>query len=228
MLLTDQSVEHQNIYFRNAYVNEFLWMMVMMNKDMESLLSELKAVHEDLRLIPTEIIVVSDWVRLKCRYGCDNYGKRLGCPPFTPTPNEARAVLSEYRNAVLARFEAKPDPKIAAKHATRALSNSVARMQKTVFELERAAFLAGCYKAFGMNAMPCTLCETCVIEEMQKKDQAVFDLDSVKCKNKEIMRPSMEACGIDVFKTLQNAGYKPRVLKDSKEMVELFGLILLD
>jgi predicted metal-binding protein len=63
---------------------------------------------------------------------------------------------------------------------------------------------------------------------MHKKDQAVFDLDSVKCKNKEIMRPSMEACGIDVFKTLQNAGFKPRVLKDSKEMVELFGLILLD
>jgi predicted metal-binding protein len=50
----------------------------------------------------------------------------------------------------------------------------------------------------------------------------------VKCRNKEIMRPSMEACGIDVFKTLQNAGYKPKVLGDCKELVELFGLILLD
>jgi len=79
-----------------------------------------------------------------------------------------------------------------------------------------------------MSAMPCNLCETCVIEEMHKKDQAVFDLDNVKCKNKEIMRPSMEACGIDVFKTVQNAGYKPHVLKDEKNTVELFGLILLD
>jgi predicted metal-binding protein len=76
--------------------------------------------------------------------------------------------------------------------------------------------------------MPCVFCETCIIEEMQEKGQAVFDLDSVKCKNKEIMRPSMEACGIDVFKTLQNAGYKPRVLKDCKEKVELYGLILVD
>lgn len=199
-----------------------------MDKDLESLLSELKAVHEDLRLIPTEIIVVSDWVSLKCRYGCENYGKHLSCPPFTPKPTETRAVLSEYRNAVLARFESKPDPKLVSKHAMRALSNSLVKMQKTVAELEKTAFLAGYYKAFGMNAMPCALCETCVIEEMHKKDQAVFDLDSVKCKNKEIMRPSMEACGIDVFKTLQNAGFKPRVLKDNKEMVELFGLILVD
>jgi predicted metal-binding protein len=202
--------------------------MITMNKDLESLLSELRAVHEDLQLIPTEMIVVSDWVRLKCRYGCDNYGNHLGCPPFTPAPSETRAVLSAYRNAVLVRFETKPDPKVSSKHASRALSNSVAKMQKTVADLERTAFLAGYYKAFGMNAMPCSLCDTCVIEEMHKKDQAVFDLDSVKCKNKAIMRPSMEACGIDVFKTLQNAGFRPRVLKDCKEMVELFGLILLD
>lgn len=201
---------------------------MMTNKDPESLLSEMKAVHDDLKLIPTEIIVVADWVRFKCRYGCDNFGKRLGCPPFTPTPEETRAVLSEYRHAVLARFETKPDPKASTKHGGRAISNSAVKMQKTISDLERAAFLAGCYKAFGMSAMPCNLCETCVIEEMHKKDQAVFDLDRVKCKNKEIMRPSMEACGIDVFKTVQNAGYKPHVLKDGKETVELFGLILLD
>jgi predicted metal-binding protein len=202
--------------------------MVMMSKDLDSLLSELKTVHDDLRLIPTEIVVVADWVRLKCKYGCNAYGKHLCCPPFTPTPKETRIILSEYRHAVLARFEAKSDQKFPSKHASRGLGNSVAKMHKTIAELEKTAFLTGYYKAFGMNAMPCVFCETCVIEEMQEKGQAVFDLDSVKCKNKEIMRPSMEACGIDVFKTLQNAGYKPRVLKDSKEMVELFGLILLD
>jgi predicted metal-binding protein len=203
-------------------------MLVTMNKDPEKILLELKAVHEDLKQIPVEIIVVSDWVRLKCRYGCDNYGKHLGCPPFSPTPEETRAVLSEYRNAALARFEVKPDPKIAQKHATKALSNSASKMQKIVADLERAAFLAGCYKAFAMSALPCSLCETCVIEEMHKKDQAIFPLDSIKCKNKEMMRPSMEACGIDVFKTLMNAGYKPQVLKNSRETVELFALILLD
>ena len=200
----------------------------MMSKDLDSLLSELKTVHEDLRLIPTEIVVVADWVRLKCRYGCNAYGKHLCCPPYTPTPEETRIILSEYRHAFLARFEAKSDQKYPSKNASRGLGNSVAKMHKTIVELEKTAFLAGYYKAFGLNAMPCVFCETCVIEEMQEKGQAVFDLDSVKCKNKEIMRPSMEACGIDVFKTLQNAGYKPRVLKDCKEKVELYGLILVD
>jgi predicted metal-binding protein len=202
--------------------------MVMMTKDLDSLLSEMKIVHDDLRLIPTEIIVVADWVRLKCKYGCSNYGKHLCCPPYSPTPEETRNILTEYRHAVLARFEAKPDQKLPPKTAVRALSNSVAKMHKTVSELERTAFLAGFYKAFGMNAMPCVFCETCIIEDMQKKDLPIYDLDSVKCRNKEIMRPSMEACGIDVFKTLQNAGYKPKVLGDCKELVELFGLILLD
>lgn len=202
--------------------------MVMMNKDIDGLLSELKSVHEDLHLISTDIIVVGNWVRLKCKYGCENYGKHLCCPPFTPTPDETRAVLSEYRNAALARFEVKADSKLPPKHALRAMSNSVAKIQKTIADLEKSAFLAGYYKAFGMNAMPCALCETCIIEEIQKKDQAVFDLDGVKCRNKQIMRPSMESLGIDVFQTVKNAGFKARVLKDSKETVELFGLILLD
>lgn len=199
-----------------------------MNKDIDGLLSELKSVHEDLHLISTDIIVVGNWVRLKCKYGCENYGKHLCCPPFTPTPDETRAILSEYRNAALARFEVKADSKLPPKHALRAMSNSVAKIQKTLADLEKSAFLAGYYKAFGMNAMPCALCETCIIEEIQKKDQAVFDLDGVKCRNKQIMRPSMESLGIDVFQTVKNAGFKARVLKDSKETVELFGLILLD
>ncbi|HNU38736.1 MAG: hypothetical protein BWY13_00300 [Euryarchaeota archaeon ADurb.Bin190] len=199
-----------------------------MIKFSEGIISELKAVHEDLRLIPAEIIVVSDWVRLKCRYGCDNYGKHLGCPPFTPTPDETRAVISEYRYAALARFRVAADPKMAAKQSRRALSSSAVKVQKTMADLERTAFLAGFYKAFSLSAMPCALCETCVIEEMQKKDQAIFPLDGIKCRNKDIMRPSMEACGIDVFKTLTNAGFKPEVLKSTRENAELYGLILLD
>lgn len=200
-----------------------------MSKDQESLLSEMKAVHEDLRLISTGIIVVADWVRLKCRYGCENYGRRLGCPPFSPAPDETRAVLSGYRSAVLARFEVRPDPKAAnSRHGNRTLLNSAVKIQNTIAELERTAFLGGCYKAFGMGAIHCALCESCVVEEMHKKDQPIFEFDCMKCKNKDIMRPSMAACGIDVFRTAQNAGFKPQVLKEGREKVELFGMILLD
>ncbi len=197
-------------------------------KDLESILSELKTIHADLKPISPEIVVVADWVRWKCRYGCKAYGKHLCCPPFSPAPEETRRMLSEYRHAVLARFEAKPDQKLLPKHPHHALWNSITRLHKTIYDLECRAFLAGYYRAFGMVAMPCTLCETCVIEEMQKKDQAVFELDAVKCRHKDMMRPSLEACGIDVFRTLQNAGYSPKVLKDYMARVELFGMILLD
>jgi len=199
-----------------------------MVKDIDALISELKTIHGDLIPVSPNIVIVANWVRLKCRFGCKSFGKHLCCPPYAPTPQETKAILSEYRHALLARFEAKPDQKQLPRHPARALNSSVTRLHKTIFELERTAFLAGYYKAFGMGAMPCTLCETCVIEEMQEKDQAVFELDVLKCRHKELMRPSMEACGIDVFQTLKNAGFNPRILKDYAERVELFGLLLID
>jgi hypothetical protein len=42
---------------------------MIMSKDLENLLSDLKTVHEDPKPISTGIEVVADWVRLKCRYG---------------------------------------------------------------------------------------------------------------------------------------------------------------
>ncbi len=199
-----------------------------MEKNLDTVLTNLKSVHPDIKLISTDLIVVSDWVRFKCRYGCRAYGRHLCCPPFAPTPEETRRVVSEYRYAVLARFEASPNLDFLPEHTHHALWKSVTEMHKTIYELERAALLSGYYKAFGMGAMPCTQCESCVIEEKLARDETVFELDALKCRHKDIMRPSMEACGIDVFKTLDNAGYDPKVLKDYAERLELFGMVLLD
>ncbi len=32
---------------------------------------------------------------VKCKYGCGAYGTRLTCPPYSPTPDETRRMLSE-------------------------------------------------------------------------------------------------------------------------------------
>jgi len=199
-----------------------------MEKNLDAILSELKLVHPDLKLISTDIVVISDWVRFKCRYGCRAYGKHLCCPPFAPTPEETRRVVSEYRYAALARFEAEPNIDLLPEHTHHALWESVTKMHRAVYELERRALLSGYYKAFGMGALPCTLCESCVIEEKLDKNETVFELDVLKCRHREIMRPSMEACGIDVFKTLDNAGYSPKVLNDYSQRLQLFGMVLLD
>ena len=40
------------------------------------------------RIIPTYDIIVSDWVRFKCRFGCKGYAKHFGCPPYAPSPGK--------------------------------------------------------------------------------------------------------------------------------------------
>ena len=45
--------------------------------------------------IATGDIVVSQWVRFKCRYGCKGYGKHFGCPPYAPSPDETRRMVNE-------------------------------------------------------------------------------------------------------------------------------------
>ena len=51
--------------------------------------------------ICTDEVVVGNWVRLKCQYGCPSYAKKLSCPPYSPTPEDTRKVLSEYTKAYL-------------------------------------------------------------------------------------------------------------------------------
>ena len=58
-----------------------------------ALFSRLQEVHPDLREISAGDVVVANWVRLKCRYGCQAYGRHLGCPPYSPTPEETQRVL---------------------------------------------------------------------------------------------------------------------------------------
>jgi len=89
---------------------------LMNDEDRDHILFELQSIHPDIRLISTDLIVVADWVRLKCRYGCRAYGKHLCCPPFAPSPEVMRRVVSEYKTAILARFLAEPGPGTDPRH----------------------------------------------------------------------------------------------------------------
>ena len=198
--------------------------MTICRIDLGDLLSRLKEVHSDLKVVSSEDVAVASWVRLKCRYGCKAYGKHLGCPPYSPTPEETRKVLEEYRIGVIARFEANPDREVSPQHLHHHLWDSINTVHETIFQLERCAFLSGYYKAFGFNALPCTFCATCIPEEKERVDP----FDARNCRHKEKVRPSMEACGIDVFGTLERAGYDISVLDSYSQGVSLFGLVLLD
>jgi predicted metal-binding protein len=82
-----------------------------------------------------------------------------------------------------------------------------------VCDLERRIFLAGFHKAFGLGSGPCRLCAKCIAK---------------RCIHTEQARPSMEACGIDVYATVRANGYPIEVVKDYSDDANYYGLVLIE
>ena len=196
-----------------------------MEKSLDALLEELGHIHPDFKRIPADMVEVGDWVRWKCMYGCKAYGKHLGCPPYVPSPEETRKLIKCYEKAIVARLVAKPNLEVPPAHIHHFLWDAIKELHDTMFEFERHAFLSGYYKAFAMGALPCSYCTDCLPE------RAGFVLDQASkrfCEHQHKVRPSMEACGIDAFKTVRNAGYEVEVLTSPPEKITFFGLLLLE
>ncbi len=90
-----------------------------------------------------------------------------------------------------------------------------AAVKTVVADLERDIFLSGAWKAFGLGAGPCYFCRRCPVEEGQ-------------CRHTERARPSMEACGIDVFSTAKKADFPIEVVQTRRQSPDYYGLILVD
>lgn len=80
--------------------------------------------------------------------------------------------------------------------------------------LERRLFLSGYYKALGLGSGPCRLCDTCAFEK--------------GCRHPDQARPSMEACGIDVFATVRKHGFTIEVVRSQDDPQHYFGLVLIE
>jgi len=162
--------------------------------------------------ISPEDIVVSQWVRFKCRYGCKGYGKHLGCPPYVPSPDDTRRMVDEYSSGLLLRFDGVPGrgefgPDDIPVDFHPWYADLIRWVNGTVHLLEKTAFYDGFYKAFGFGGYPCIWCEHrhCVAEEAE----GIVD-ESIrrKCRHMDLVRPSMEAAGIDVFATARTIGWE--------------------
>ncbi len=149
---------------------------------------------KDAKIISAKSIVSAKWVRMKCQFGCGGFGKRLTCPPYSPTPEQTGKMLADYKYALLIHGDEYTD------------------IRKTVYMLEREIFLDGYYKAYGMGSGPCNLCSKC----------------PEFCSHAEKARPSMEASGIDVFKTAQTNGFPIKVLKSTDCKGNYFGVVLIE
>ena len=144
--------------------------------------------------INPDSIVIEQWTRFKCQYGCRGYGKSLCCPPHSPTPEETLKIIAAYRIGLLLQFNG-------------------TQVTKAIAEIEREIFLKNFYKVISFGAGPCRLCKECTLTE---------------CTVPALARPSMEACGIDVYQTVRNNGFEINVLQSKDEQQKRFGLVLIE
>jgi predicted metal-binding protein len=152
----------------------------------------------DSKIITVETVETAAWVRYKCQFGCSGFAESLTCPPYSPTPDETLKILNSFKKAILIHCQ----------------SGSHVDISKVVLKIEKEAFLAGYYKALGMGAGPCRLCRDCNLKG--------------ECRHREEARPSMEACGIDVFATVRNNGFTIDTLDSAKCKANYFGLVLIE
>jgi predicted metal-binding protein len=90
----------------------------------------------------------------------------------------------------------------------------VDELNKIAVDIEQRMFFDGCFRAWSAGSGPCTQCKTCDV--------------SRPCLHAERMRPSMEACGIDVFSTARGAGLPIEVLTSHADERDFYALVLVD
>lgn len=165
----------------------------------------LKMGMDGAKIIEPSSIVTAEWVRIKCQFGCSGYGKRLCCPPYTPTPDVTRNVIDSYEKAILLHRRLKREEKREAKRRI---------FNEAVVHLEFELFYDGYYKAWSMGSGYCRLCEECNPNGL--------------CRKAFEARPAMEGCGIDVFKTARDNGFHIEVVRTHEEAINVFGLVLVE
>ena len=181
-----------------------------MKKDLELYLDKaIKGRPAEAKLIHPGTVVTAPWVGMKCRYGCAGYGKGYCCPPETPTFEETKKMLECYQRAILFHYE-------SAKVPGENRLEKLGEFFDALVTLEGEIFKDGFYKAFVFLAGPCHLCKEC------------GKIKGTACLFGTKARPSMEACGIDVYQTARNNGFPVRPLRDKTETQNDYCLLLVD
>ena len=152
-------------------------------------------------VVQTSRVVTAPWVRMKCQFGCAGYGTSLCCPPRTPTPDEMRKILDSYNSGILLHRKITTGAK------------QVERLSEAAVDIERSLFLDGYYKAWTLGSGPCSRCKACNMKACLHADRA---------------RPSMEACGIDVFATAREYGLPIEVVRERTDTRNFYALVLVD
>jgi len=162
----------------------------------------------DYRWIDPAEMVVAQWVRMKCLFGCDSYGRNASCPPNTPSIDECREFFKEYRLGAVFHFSKRFNEPEERHEWSREVNRSL-------LDLERSIFVAGYPQAFLLFVDNCKLCRECTSTR-------------AGCRNKRMARPTPEGMGVNVFATVAKYGYPIEVLDDYDKEMNRYAFLLIE
>lgn len=161
----------------------------------------------DFKWIKPEEILIANWVRMKCLYGCPKSGNCASCPPNTPSVAECRNFFDEYKD--IAVFHIPVELSKPENHDA-----ELNEINKRLLGLEREVFLSDSVKTFLLFADSCSFCEKCV---SSRED----------CKQPTLSRPSPEAFAIDVYSTVRALGFPIHVLQEYSDTMNRYAFLLV-
>ena len=187
----------------------------------------------EAKIIQVGKIVIEDRVVFKCKLGCEKYGKTLACPPYAPTPDEFRKIVSEYHYAMFMKFKTRvegdselieylsrgddpsipPTMKLKVEKFWSGWKDEMKKLLVIVHDLEKAAAKEGYLLAAGLVSGACQLCEKCNVEKGV-------------CIHPTMKRYSEEGVGVNVKATAEKAGITFTLPFDKNP--ETFALLLID
>jgi len=186
----------------------------------------------DAKIIATSDVVVENKVVLKCRYWCENFGANWSCPPFVPSPNEFRSILEEYEHAMIVKFASSINFSQKATNPTDSLirwspyetyskelsdfykiwNEDKRRVHENLLKLEKLATKVFPF-ALALRPGSCNVCDRCDVKK--------------PCVHPEKLRFSPEAVGVNLIKTLKNAGISLSFPCTPREPPALIAMLLI-
>jgi predicted metal-binding protein len=163
--------------------------------------------YTDYKWIDPSGIIVAQWVRMKCMFGCGEYGRGGACPPNTPAVAECERFFKEYSDALILHFEGTMDQP-EERHAWSAKINA------KLLKLEREMFLAGYERAFLLFMDSCNICKEC----SGRRET---------CAQPRMARPAPEAMAVDVYSTVRRYGFAINVRTDYGQKMDRYAFLMV-
>jgi predicted metal-binding protein len=162
----------------------------------------------DFRWIDPREIVVAEWVRMKCLYGCVEYGKNAACPPNAPPVDACARFFREYKRAAVFHFAKKVDRPEDRHSWGRQLNLELLKLEAEVFK-------AGFVKAFLLFFDSCGICLECTSAR-------------AACREPKLSRPTPDGLAVDVYTTVRKIGYPIDVLSEYDQEMNRYAFLLID